>query len=151
MIFGFTGTRKGCTTQQKTILYLEMAFIGMTKALHGDCIGADSDFHGIAKSFTEDIEIYPPLDPANRAFCKAEIIHDVAPYLERNKSIVDACDTLVACPETAEEVKRSGTWSTIRYALKQKKPVVIIEPDGSQVRIDKDGTRKVNSVWSGTP
>lgn len=55
------------------------------------------------------------------------------PYMERNRAIVDASDVLIACPyEIVEpEFGRSGTWSTIRYALTIPNfPVVIIWPNG---------------------
>ncbi len=38
---------------------------------------------------------------------------------------------MVAAPKSFAEELRSGTWATVRYARKQKKPVVIVFPDGS--------------------
>ena len=43
----------------------------------------------------------------------------------RNKDIVNSCDILIACPENDKEVIRSGTWSTIRYAKKINKTVLL--------------------------
>lgn len=57
-------------------------------------------------------------------------LHPCRPPLERNRTIVDECEVLVACP-AGPEVTRSGTWSTIRYARRIGRPVVIIYPDGS--------------------
>ena len=54
-------------------------------------------------------------------------------YLSRNKKIVEAATYMIAAPES-EETLRSGTWSTIRYSIKLKKPLYIVMPDGS-VRI----------------
>jgi hypothetical protein len=54
-----------------------------------------------------------------------------APFLKRNKNIVDYTDLLVACPNGFEEVIRSGTWATWRYAVKQEKLWIIIWPDGT--------------------
>ena len=45
--------------------------------------------------------------------------------------IVDESDTIIAFPASAEEVIRSGTWATIRYARKTKTPLHIILPDGN--------------------
>ena len=42
----------------------------------------------------------------------------------------DETDMLVACPKGPEEV-RSGTWSTVRFARKRGKRIVIIMPDGT--------------------
>ena len=61
-----------------------------------------------------------------RAFCIGTIVKEPQPYLQRNHNIVNECDMLVAFPSTSNEVLRSGTWSTIRYAKKAKKPVEII-------------------------
>lgn len=36
-----------------------------------------------------------------------------------------------AAPKDFKEELRSGTWATIRYAVKQQKRVIIIFPDGS--------------------
>lgn len=49
---------------------------------------------------------------------------------KRNHDIVDATEWLIATPKKFEEI-RSGTWATVRYAKKVKKPVTIIWPDGS--------------------
>jgi predicted Rossmann fold nucleotide-binding protein DprA/Smf involved in DNA uptake len=44
--------------------------------------------------------------------------------LERNHLIVAACDVLNAAPLQDEEILRSGTWATIRYARKAGKTVI---------------------------
>ena len=38
---------------------------------------------------------------------------------------------MIAAPSEAEEQRRSGTWSTVRFARKQGKPVFVISPDGT--------------------
>ena len=38
-------------------------------------------------------------------------------------------ETEIACPAENKEVMRSGTWATIRYAKRIKKPITIIWPD----------------------
>lgn len=50
------------------------------------------------------------------------------PYLTRNKHIVDSVPLILACPKEHKMSIRSGTWSTIRYAWKLKKDVIIIPP-----------------------
>ena len=52
-------------------------------------------------------------------------------YLVRNKDIVDQSKILIACPETAYEKSRSGTWSTINYAKRKKRKILIIFPSGN--------------------
>src|SRR5690606_39175520 len=51
--------------------------------------------------------------------------------LARNKHIGESSEVLVATPATKKEVMRSGTWSTIRYALKMERPVFVVYPDGT--------------------
>lgn len=40
---------------------------------------------------------------------------------------------MIATPSSKEEELRSGTWSTVRYARKLRRPVTLIYPDGSVV------------------
>lgn len=100
-------------------------------AHHGDCIGADADFHRLAELNGLKTHGHPPINSSKRAFCKFDVIEEPKEYLDRNKDIVDAVDWMIFTPETKEEVLRSGTWSTVRYARKQKKPYIIVFPDGS--------------------
>ena len=60
------------------------------------------------------------------SFCKGDIILKPKKYLDRNKSIVDKTDILIAFPSTNEEVIRSGTWSTIRYAKNKGKKILLL-------------------------
>ena len=48
--------------------------------------------------------------------------------LKRNCDIVLAGVELIACPHQMSEVLRSGTWSTVRFARKIKKRVVMVWP-----------------------
>ena len=133
---GFTGTRKGLSEYQKEMLQHILKKYG-TVFHHGDCIGADEQFHVLAESelptdlLDTNIIVHPPDNDKYRAFSsclsKGTILLP-KPYLERNKDIVDACDLLIACPNPKDEInkQRSGTWSTIRYAKKQGKDIIII-------------------------
>lgn len=129
--FGFTGTQKGMTEAQKRVF--KKLLKGAHTLHHGDCVGADAQAHALAREVDVDIQIvlHPPSNPDKRAWCGADFYHDVKPYLDRNKDIVNYCQILIATPETREEQLRSGTWSTVRYARKRNKSVVIIYPDGS--------------------
>ena len=138
MIIGFTGTQKGMTPEQYDYveLLLERKMDEIECVHHGDCIGADSDFDYCSSRVMLKIVIHPPINPSKRAFCwkRRYEKHDwVEPkeYLERNHDIVDACDMLMATPGEFEEILRSGTWATIRYARKKGKKIFIIFPDGS--------------------
>jgi hypothetical protein len=100
---------------------------------HGDCVGSDAEAHDIAHEFGAAIIIHPPSNPDKRAFKNPGPRRIPKPYLERNKDIVNECDVLIGMPKEHEEQLRSGTWSTIRYARKQGKPLRVIAPDGTRI------------------
>ena len=141
MNVGFTGTRKGMTEHQKDMLELwfDMHFDeGLDEFHQGDCEGADAHAYEVAGFYFKKRVSHPPLDPKYRAYtidqdwvmCLPSEYGYRQPkeYLERNHDIVDETDILIACPQSAFEELRSGTWATIRYARAQGKPVVILEP-----------------------
>ena len=126
---GFTGTQRGMTNKQKSEFtkYLRLYIDKNTNVIfhHGDCIGADTDAHEIAKKLNCKIVIHPPKNEKKRAFCKGDIILKQKDYLKRNKDIVDISEILIGAPDSPEKL-RSGTWSTIRYARKSEKIIIII-------------------------
>lgn len=138
-VIGYTGTQVGLTEPQyestynvlRTFMKPENAVIG----IHGDCFGADVQFGKACK----ELNIYVMIRPGHDSFGNqpktansySDVTHPPEPYLVRNKRIVNQCDLLIAGPQEFEMQLRSGTWSTVRYALKQKKHVCIVYPDGS--------------------
>lgn len=127
MKIGFTGTQIGITNKQA--LALEKQLAEATEFHHGDCIGADASAHEIAKKLEIDIYIYPPINNRKRAFCTGSFsTYPPKDYIERNHDIVDNCDVLIACPKSNVEETRSGTWATVRYARRIKRPVIILKP-----------------------
>lgn len=129
---GFTGTRRPLIEAQHRVLY--QAFVVLLDGAtlhHGDCVGADAYAHDLADSLGLQIEIHPPLNPKSRAWKTSSIIHPPKEYLVRNKDIVNASGRLIACPrDMTEDFRGSGTWHAIRYAKKQRKPTLIIYPNG---------------------
>lgn len=134
---GFTGTRKGMTASQLQRLsryvkiYREQ---GSTEFHHGDCIGADHQAHEVAKELGCDIHIHPPVigkyraTAAYRMGLEGVVMHPTLPYIERNHKLVDSVNVLIATPAQTQEVLRSGTWATVRYARKRGIPVIILLP-----------------------
>jgi hypothetical protein len=96
----------------------------------GDCIGSDAQAATAARATGFRIIGHPPTNESKRAFFAADEWRPAADYLVRNHNIVDASEQLIATPGEFTEVLRSGTWSTVRYARKQRKPVWMILPDG---------------------
>lgn len=129
---GFTGTRLGMNTLQVEAFHNFLIYNMPPEFHHGDCIGADADAHEIVHSLKITIIIHPPIDNKLRANCKTDFYNyrSKKDYLSRNKDIVDETDILIAVPEGRNELVRSGTWSTVRYARKQSKLIYIIFFDG---------------------
>lgn len=130
-VVGFTGTREGMTLRQKAYVRDALNLLEPVEVHHGDCIGADAEFHALCKD-SWPVVIHPPSDPKLRAFCGSQF--DQAPekpYLDRNRDIVDACDVLIATPKEEWEQSKGGTWYTIRYARQQGVKTIIVWPDGS--------------------
>lgn len=135
---GFTGTQVGCTTIQLESLERILLELKPTDFHHGDCIGADSQAHDIVRRMLCHIHIHPPIIPDKRAFREGKYIYRPKDYLTRNKHIVDACYVLVATPkEEYGETVRSGTWSTVRYARRLERDIIIIRPNGRVQRESK--------------
>lgn len=136
---GFTGTRRGLT---KAVDYaLRDVFSDLQGVMaHGCCAGADRQAHAIWRAAQRRIEPFRhPGDLsqyqwARNVWWRGEILFNVIPHLQRNKVIVDRCGVLVAAPGEAQGQLRSGTWSTIRYARRVGRPVIMVLPNGSVVR-----------------
>lgn len=154
MSVGFTGTRYGMTDEQRAAV---KALLSMRETVdtgcgccsggdyfyHGDCIGADSEFHDIVAELglVERIRIHPPDTPSKRAF-KLDpsdwVVSEPKPYLERNRDIVDHGKyggyVLIATPKVRPkdgDRVTGGTWYTVNYALEQRVPVIVVWPDGA--------------------
>lgn len=137
--FAFTGTRHGMTEAQKETFRRWVRDQRPDAVHHGDCVGADADAHHICQHLRVPLTVIHPAANAGawRAHCRLEhsngaiMWRDAAAPLARNKRMVDEGDMLVACPKEDEEVLRSGTWATMRYASKRGKSMLIIWPCGS--------------------
>lgn len=140
MIVGFTGTRKGMTEAQLrafqiTIQALDTPDLVITQAHHGDCVGADAQFHDFMKNVRKvETHGHPPLNKVHRAFCDVDTEYTAREYNTRNRAIVHASTVMIGCPDTETWRLHSGTWTTINYAKRMKKPLMIIFPSGVFVR-----------------
>ena len=129
--FAFTGTRLGLTDEQVAGLHMSLTNLPISELHHGDCIGADETAHNMAVKLGIPVVLHPPKSSKYRAFCASEKFLPPEDYIVRNHAIVNAAVRLVACPAQDYEVRRSGTWATIRYAKKQKKSIWIVWPNGN--------------------
>lgn len=119
MKVGFTGTRKGMTPEQRRFAENLLRSLHAEEVHHGDCQGADEEFHNLATDLGIRTVLHPPINPSKRARCVADEVRPVRDYLIRNRNIVRETGVLIACPHEDREpppARGQGTWSTIRYA-----------------------------------
>lgn len=141
----FTGTRRGCTGNQRRRLKRWVnklvARFGAKNILwvHGACKGADYEFHmTVLRAGGLFIEVWPSFKLSRverlKRFTKQHYpdvkltIHRPQAPLDRNVLIVQKTFNLLACPKEEREATRSGTWSTVRLARKSTIPVRVIKP-----------------------
>lgn len=131
---GFTGNRYGLTAEQEIQIIEIFDKYNNIIVSHGDCIGSDTDFHNLCINYKNTnpskkitIVIYPPNNSKLRGFNHGDILMKEKPYLKRNSDIIKNSSILIACPiDKNKEQLRSGTWSTIRKAKKQKLEIYIL-------------------------
>lgn len=128
---GFTGTQQGMTAEQNAAVWrLLKGNLPLDEFHEGDCVGADGAAAVIARKLGYWIISHPPLIQTKRAFFPADEERPPRDYLVRNHNIVQETQEMIATPFQAEEIIRSGTWATIRFAKKLRRKVTIILPSG---------------------
>lgn len=138
MKVGFTGTRRGMTSDQRRVCIALLDALCPVELHHGDAKGADSEIHKIAADRRIHVAIHPPKKSADRAYCAANEIREEAAFMVRNRAIVDETDVLMATPSGGQpDAPNAGTWRTIRYANSVGKPTIIVMPNGE---LDKSNT-----------
>jgi hypothetical protein len=131
MSVGFTGTRRGMTMKQRTGLsrMLHRLFRGgHDEFRHGACVGADCEAARLARSIGFKVIAHPSTMTETQGNHPSHATLPQKHPLARNRDIVRASTVLVATPKETEEVRRSGTWMTIRAARKKGIPVHVIAP-----------------------
>jgi len=133
---GFIGNcRYGLDSEQKDKIISILDIYDNIIVSHGDCIGSDTDFHNLCMNYRNEhpnkkirIEIFPLDNPKLRAFNEPDLLREKKQSnLQRNLDIIKNSSILIACPiDKNKEQLRSGTWSTIRKAIKQKLTTIIL-------------------------
>ena len=130
MRVGITATRLGASPAQLATLVRLLVELGATELPEGDCLGGDDQSVDVARSLGIRVVGHPPENPSARAFREVDEERPQRPYLVRNRDIVDETGVLIAMPYQTQEQLRSGTWSTVRYARRLGRRVIIIGRDG---------------------
>ncbi|KKL86804.1 hypothetical protein LCGC14_1941090 [marine sediment metagenome] len=133
MRVSFTASSQTSLTHRQrrgVLAFLQQHCTEITEIHLGDCINGDEQIHFLACSLNlwDLIILHPPSNPIKRAYCSAPTTCKPKPYLERNWDIARACDILLAAPQQAKEIIRSGTWATVRYSKQLGKTVIILNP-----------------------
>jgi len=136
---GITGSRAGASKAQRIllreILYRARA-LGYGRLHHGDCLGVDEEADIVAKDLGYKTILHPPLEKRHRANTDGhELVHPPLSYLDRNWRIVEASEVVIAFPSEINEVRRSGTWATVRYARHARVTCMIVSPYGA-IRVE---------------
>ena len=123
---GFTGTRKGMNDRQQYQLTAILNWLLLdADLLVGELHhGAGPGVNGQPSADQQAAQIAIKVGWVAVAHPPAE--KTAAAMLARNVEVVDAVKLLIAAPETDVEVRRSGTWATIRYARERGIPVLIL-------------------------
>ena len=130
---GISGTRKGSTASQQMQLNHWLYNLKEDGSLifhHGDCVGVDEEAAEFAWSLGYRIIKHPGL-PKGRWTAYSPYGETLEPkdYIERNHDIVDSCSIMLILPAQQEEIQRSGTWSTYRYAKKLQRQIILLLPN----------------------
>lgn len=134
MKVGFTGTQRGMTGDQAAEILRMLLRLDGDEFHHGGCVGADVQAAKLANYAGYLTTRHPGDTPSKQddGFLDDDY-RVVLPNLVRNRMIVDEVDEMLAAPGESEEVLRSGTWATIRYARKVGKKITLVLPDGRRV------------------
>jgi len=141
MKIGFTGTQSGITDYQMDAIAEALRTLkkhGFDEFHHGDCQGADTIASSIAIALDYKIILHPPINQSKRGWNACDYERPAKDYLDRNHDIVDEADFMIATPFRDVEELRSGTWATIRYAMKKLKRMIIIYPTKSKILKESD-------------
>lgn len=127
---GFTGSRSQPTTAQLSALRVLLHELGATVLHHGCCVGSDTAAHVVAQTAGLRVVGHPPEDQRQAVMdMRFDELRPPLPFLERNRVIVAETERLVALPDGPERV-RSGTWATVREAVRRGKKVAVVYSDG---------------------
>jgi hypothetical protein len=135
MRIGFTGTRHGMTASQLDCVRELLHRLRPTVVRHGNCVGADSQFHRVALAMGIPVEAHPANNVGftlRATLPGASVVHPARTARERNTDIVEQSDILIATPGVQGNVQRahSGTWMTIRIAAARQHPCYLVTPEG---------------------
>lgn len=140
--WGFTGTRAGMSTAQHGWCRRLLHKGAPVTFRHGGAFGADTQVHAIWRELRlkGGAEVWPADEKRKAMFLHQArvVVREVMNPLARNEEIVSHSQFLFAAPHAQHEVVRSGTWHAIRFGIRNKRPTLILWPNG-QMTLHRDG------------
>lgn len=133
LIVGFTGTRHGMTHPQWEGVKRLLEEVEPYEVHHGDCVGADEEFHQLAMQLNLRTVIHPPIIHTLRAYCQGDLVLKPKDYTARNRDIVQVSEFIIAAPPTEQEQQFGGTWQTVRFSREYNRPCKVVLPSGNVV------------------
>lgn len=135
MNIGITGTRDGMTAEQERAFRSLIAVGPVGRFHHGSCQGVDVEAARIVRELYPGCWIVahlgPDGDPCRSISGVDNETRAPKTHFCRNRAIVDETERLIAVPKQPQEMRYGGTWYTVSYARKARKPHVIVWPDGA--------------------
>lgn len=133
--YAFTGVARALSPEEvERVREAVRALTDGSVFVTGGAVGVDSLVAAAAAEFFPEarhLVIAPAAPWSERVPEGAELRYAAAgrtdpdSYMLRNDALVAEADVLIAFPEGAREVLRSGTWATVRRARKAGRPVRI--------------------------
>ena len=131
MKIAFTGTTRGMTGWQMQRLHEALCerAKGHWQFHHGGAPGADRQAHYLARELgCEDLHVWLPVGKTWAEEAGTTVHHTRLLPLRRNHLVIGGADVVIAAPYQRDEIRRSGTWATVRYARKANITVVLLAP-----------------------
>lgn len=143
-MIGVTGPAHGYTDSQLDTMVVMINSPKVSSLIHGGCVGIDCESDAMFERqgvgdhgpFVRTTHVYPTFK--GQGLYAKPTFRDIArPPLERNRIIAAKADLLLVIPAQDHEIRRSGTWSTCRYAVKYQTITLVITSDGKVRRAEE--------------
>jgi len=152
MRVGFLGTTNGMTTKQYNAVSKYIMSLKPNSGFdfhHGQCIGADKQFHDIIYNNTmATIIIHPPYEKKDVFEVKVNrriIFLPPKSYLIRNMEIVLASEFLISAPSGMKDIMKSDVWTALKFAKSKMIDFIAILPNGVESKVNKK-KRSINDI-----
>lgn len=136
-ILGFTGSKKGLTPAQLDTFARRLWSKSWAGFVHTGVGAAAQAAHFVAIARGLSVIVYT-VDGTRGVFLPGErtTLMPSRPLLLARAALVESCAVLVACPSGPENT-RSETWKDILRARAERRPVVLVWPDGTVAKDEK--------------